>query len=80
MTHNGRVRVECGNLKLCPAKSATEPIRLFILNIFLKPKSVKDGLAEAEQGENAGILRPPALHLHIVTGWFLLFTFSLLTV
>jgi len=26
-------------------------------------------LAEAEQGENAGIPRPPALHLYFVTNW-----------
>jgi hypothetical protein len=67
------VQVEWGILKQLPAKSATEPNRLFILNIFLNPKSVKDGLAEAEQGENAGTLRPPALHLHIVNAWFFMY-------
>jgi hypothetical protein len=38
----------------------------FLLNIILKPSSVKDGLAVVEQCENAGTPRLPALHLHIV--------------
>jgi hypothetical protein len=45
-----------------PARSQAD----FLLNIILKPSSVKDGLAVDEQGENAGIPRSPALHLHIV--------------
>jgi hypothetical protein len=59
------VQVECGILKRFPFKSARSQAG-FLLNIILKPTSVKDGLAVAEQGENAGIPRPSALHLHIV--------------
>jgi hypothetical protein len=59
------VQVECGILKRFPFKPAQSQAG-FLLNIILKPSSVKDGLAVFEQGENAGTQRPPALHLHIV--------------
>jgi hypothetical protein len=59
------VQVECGILKRFPVKLPRSQAG-FLLNIILKPTSVKDGLAVAEQGENAGIPRPSALHLHIV--------------
>jgi len=65
-------------LKRFPVKPAQSQAGL-LLNIFLKPTSVKDGLAVVKQGENAEKLRPPALHLHFVTAWFL-FIVSLLTV
>jgi hypothetical protein len=61
------VQVECGILKRFPFKPARSQAG-FLLNIILKPSSVKDGLAVVEQCENAGILRPPALHLHFVSG------------
>jgi hypothetical protein len=61
------VQVECGILKRFPFKSARsqagEP-----LNFFLKPSSVNDGLAVVKKGKNAGTPRPPALHLHFVSG------------
>jgi hypothetical protein len=61
------VQVECGILKRFPFKPARSQAG-FLLNIILKSSSVKDGLAVVEQCENAGILRPPALHLHFVSG------------
>jgi hypothetical protein len=44
-----------------------------LLNIILKPSSVKDGLAVVEQGENAETPRPRALHLHFVSGSVFIF-------
>jgi hypothetical protein len=44
--------VECGILKRFLFKSALIQAG-FLLNIILKPSSVKDGLAVVEQGENA---------------------------
>ncbi|MBN2891240.1 MAG: hypothetical protein JXL97_05190, partial [Bacteroidales bacterium] len=41
----------------------------FLLNIILKPTSVKDGLAVVEQGENVEKPSQPALHLHFVGNW-----------
>jgi hypothetical protein len=43
-----------------------EPSRLLLNIVILIPTSVKDGLAVVEQGANAEIPRPPALHLHFV--------------
>jgi hypothetical protein len=63
------VQVECGNLKRFPSKSACSQAG-FLLNIILKPSSVKDGLAVVEQCENAGKPRLPALHLHFVVASF----------
>lgn len=66
------VQVECGILKRLPVK----PLRSqasFLLNIFLKPSSVKDGLAVAGQCENAGKPNPPALHLHFVASFLFYF-------
>jgi len=57
--------VECGTLKYFNVKLALSQAG-FLLNIILKPTSVKDGLAVVEQGENAEKPRPPALHLHFV--------------
>jgi hypothetical protein len=59
------VQVECGILKRLPVKP-TRSQAGFLLNIILKPSSVKDGLAVVEQGVNTGTPRPPALHLHFV--------------
>jgi hypothetical protein len=68
------VQVECGTLKRFPVKPARSQAS-FLLNIILKPSSVKDGLAVAERGENAGIPRPSALHLHYHTLFFTNFFF-----
>ena len=65
------VQVECGILKWFPFKSARSQA-VVPLNFFFKPSSVKDGLAVVEQCENSRIPRPPALHLHFVTGRFIL--------
>ena len=59
--------MECGTLKNIIVKLPQSQAG-FLLNIFFILKSVKDGLAEVEQGENAGTPRLPALHLHFVTG------------
>jgi hypothetical protein len=60
-------QVECGILKQFPFKSARSQAG-FLLFFNLAPSSVKDGLAVVEQGENAEMPRPLALHLHIVMG------------
>jgi hypothetical protein len=75
MGGNGLVQVECGILKQFPFKSARSQAG-YLLNIILKPSSVKDRLAVVEQSEKAGTPHPPALHLHIVmASCFLKFIF-----
>jgi hypothetical protein len=58
-------------------QGCTEPSRRSTTFYFYY-QSVKDGLAVVEQSENAGIPRPPALHLHIVTGSVFSFFFIFL--
>ncbi len=64
--------MECGILKQFPVKFARSQAG-FLLNIILKPSSVKDGLAVVEQGETVGIPSPPALHLHFISGSVFIF-------
>jgi hypothetical protein len=52
-------QVECGTLKNFIVKLVLSQTG-FILNIILKPSSVKDGLAVVEQVENVSLPRPPA--------------------